>query len=140
VTGDLPKAVEQYQLLVHEYPRYYWGHHNLGNREAERGMIDQAAAEFRQLLQVEPDNYHSWTELGWAYAVLGRVDEAQAVLNEGVSRKIDAPPLHSTLYFIAFLKGDDAAMRQQVAWAIGKTEAESDALGTESHTQGYYGG
>ena len=43
VTGELPKAIEQYELLVKIYPRYYWGHNNLAGVYRDRGMLDQAA-------------------------------------------------------------------------------------------------
>jgi tetratricopeptide (TPR) repeat protein len=139
VTGELPKAVEQYELLVKIYPRYYWGHNNLGGTYIDRGMFDQAATEYRQAITLEPDNYHGWCALSFTYAGLGRLDEAQAVLNEGLARKIEAPDMHSATYYLAFLRGDEAAMRQQLNWAIGKTGAEYDVVSLESHTQAYHG-
>jgi eukaryotic-like serine/threonine-protein kinase len=139
VTGELPKAIEQYELLVKIYPRYYWGHNNLGGIYRDRGMFDQAATEYRQTIILEPDNYHGWCALSLTYADLGRLDEAQAVLNEGLARKIDAPELHSSMYYLAFLRGDEVAMRQQLNWAIGKTGAEYDIVSLESDTQAYHG-
>jgi DNA-binding winged helix-turn-helix (wHTH) protein/tetratricopeptide (TPR) repeat protein len=139
VTGELPKAIEQYELLVKIYPRYYWGHNNLGGTYMDRGMFDQAATEYRQAITLDPDNYHGWWALSYTYADLGRLDEAQAVLNEGLARKIEAPELHSSMYYLAFLRGDEAAMRQQLNWAIGKTGAEYDIVSLESDTQAYHG-
>jgi eukaryotic-like serine/threonine-protein kinase len=139
VTGELPKAIEQYELLIRIYPRYYWGHNNLGGVYRDRGMFDQAATEYRQTITLEPDNYHGWCALSLTYADLGRLDEAQAVLNEGVARKIDAPDMHGSAYYLAFLRGDEAAMRQQLNWAIGKTGAVYDVFSLESDTQAYHG-
>jgi DNA-binding winged helix-turn-helix (wHTH) protein/tetratricopeptide (TPR) repeat protein len=139
VTGELPRAIEQYKLLVKIYPRYYWGHNNLGGTYMDRGMFGQAATEYRQAITLDPDNYHGWGALSLTYADLGRLDEAQAVLNEGVARKIDAPDMHSVTYYLAFLRGDEAAMRQQLNWAIAKTGAEYDVVSLESDTQAYHG-
>jgi predicted Zn-dependent protease len=105
----------------------------------DRGMFDQAAAEYRQAITLEPDNYHGWWALSYTYADLGHLDEAQAVLNEGLARKIDAPELQSSMYYLAFLRGDEAAMRQQLNWAIAKTGAEYNVISLESDTQAYHG-
>jgi DNA-binding winged helix-turn-helix (wHTH) protein/predicted Zn-dependent protease len=139
VTGELPKAIEQYELLVKLYPRYYWGHNNLGGIYRDRGMFDQAATEYRQTITLEPDNYHGWCALSLTYADLGRLDEAQAVLNEGLARKIDAPDMYSSMYYLAFLRGDETAMTQQLNWAIGKTGVEYEVFSLESDTQAYHG-
>ncbi len=102
-------------------------------------MFDQAATEYRQTITLEPDNYHGWCALSLTYADLGRLDEAQAVLNEGLARKIDAPDMYSSAYYLAFLRGDEAAMRQQLNWAIGKRGVEYDVFSLESDTQAYHG-
>jgi eukaryotic-like serine/threonine-protein kinase len=139
VTGELPKAIEQYELLVKIYPRYYWGHNNLGGTYLLRGMFDQAATEYRQTITLEPDNYHGWWGLSSTYAILGRLNEAQTVLDEGFAQKIDAPDMHSATYYLAFLRGDEVAMRQQLNWALGKTGAEYEVISLESDTQAYHG-
>ena len=86
VTGELPKAIEQYEFLVKIYPRYYWGHNNLGGTYLLRGMFDQAATEYLQTITLEPDNYHGWWGLSSTYAILGRLKEAQTVLDEGFAK------------------------------------------------------
>jgi hypothetical protein len=70
--------------------------------------------------------------------VLNRVDEAEAVLNQGLSRFPDHPLLHELLYLRAFLRNDTAAMQEQLNWAKGK-RIESWFLKLESSTQTYYG-
>jgi hypothetical protein len=47
--------------------------------------------------------------------------------------------MHSWAYNLAFLRGDEAGMREQLNWAIGKTGAEYDVISEESDTQAYHG-
>jgi cytochrome c-type biogenesis protein CcmH/NrfG len=49
-------------------------------------MFDQAATEYRQTITLEPDNYHGWWGLSSTYAILGRLNEAQTVLDEGFAQ------------------------------------------------------
>jgi tetratricopeptide (TPR) repeat protein len=57
------------------------------------------------------------------YLNSGRVDQARAVLEDGLAQGI-VPPGQRTLYSIAFMRGDVAAMRREIERARGKpTEA-----------------
>ena len=49
------------------------------------------------------------------------------------------PYLRLFRYHTAFLQGDDAAMQQEVSWAMGKRGAEDMLLSAQSDTEAYYG-
>jgi tetratricopeptide (TPR) repeat protein len=69
---------------------------------------------------------------------LGLYDEAAAVIEQAAARKLEPPYVHYMLYAIALVKGDAAAMQQQVDRVVG-TPAESGMLSMQSVTAAYTG-
>jgi len=62
------------------------------------------------------------------YAALNRFDEAKAVYRQAMARKLEDSGLHANLYGIAFLQGDAAEMKSQIAWAADQPGAEDMLL------------
>jgi tetratricopeptide (TPR) repeat protein len=71
---------------------------------------------------------------------LGRFDEAQAALEQLKTQFPDTPAVHFYSYFLAYTRGDRAAMDREVQWAAGKDfEAEILTLeGTVAINQGQF--
>jgi DNA-binding winged helix-turn-helix (wHTH) protein/tetratricopeptide (TPR) repeat protein len=138
VTGELEKAGEQFRLLAQEYPREFSGHAAWGGNLWEMGAYHQAVVELREAARLQPDNSRASTSLIASLRAVGRLDEAQAVANEAISRNPDSPSLHNQLYTLAFLRNDAAARQHELQWAMGKP-VESTALSYEALTQAYYG-
>jgi predicted Zn-dependent protease len=139
VTGEVPKAIEQLQLLVQEYPRNPWVHNALEDNYERLGQWENAAAEGREQVQAAPDNLVGYVNLSWDYMVLDRLDKAHDILDQGFSRAKENPYLHSLSHRLAFLENDAAVMQQQLQWANGKPGVERDALFHEANTHAYYG-
>jgi eukaryotic-like serine/threonine-protein kinase len=138
VTGEIAKSIEQLQLLIQQYPRYEAAHGTLGNDYAYLGQYEKAEAEFREQLRLAPENLLGYN-LAVVYLALNRLDEAQALLNQGLSFLPDQPVLRYNLYLLAFLRNDTDAMQEQLNWARGKPVIESVVLSLESSTHTYYG-
>jgi eukaryotic-like serine/threonine-protein kinase len=139
-TGELEKAVEQYELWIKEYPRDDEAHNDLGVSYGALGQYDKGAAEIRQALALDPNNGVMWANLAGYYMFLNRLDEAKATVDQALARKLDYPGLHSILYFLYFLHEDTAGMQRQVDWAMGKPGAEEEALFEQAaETEAYYG-
>src|SRR5207253_533341 len=47
--------------------------------------------------------------------------------------------MHTSLYALAFLRGDSNAMRQEVEWSVGKAGAEDAMLALQADTEAYAG-
>ena len=61
-------------------------HNDLGIAYASRGLIDQAIAEFRQSLELDPESAQTLWHLGAALASKGELEEAAQLLRRSVQR------------------------------------------------------
>src|SRR5215471_4162363 len=124
VTGDLEKANEIYSEYIQTYPNKsetfnIMGidpRNMLGINLTVLGQYERAAAEQREFLRLIPEASFGYSNLMWCYLALNRTDDAQAIYNQAASLKIDATYLHLAGYYLAFLKGDNAAMQAHLAW------------------------
>ena len=137
-TGELDKAVQAYQEEIESYPRSAVAYSQLGSVFASLGQYEKAADFTRQAERLEPDA--NWYDdlASWTLA-LQRFDEARRIVQEEQVRKLDNYQLHTTLYALAFLGADSAAMAEQLEWYAGKPEYENFGLALESHTEAYTG-
>jgi len=74
-----------------------------------------------------------------SYIAMNRLDEAKEAFEAARSRGVDYPGFHWLRYSVAFLQSDEAAMREQITWTIGKPEAEQVLFFEQSETEAYYG-
>lgn len=140
VTGDLEKARETCELWAQAYPRASIPHDFLsGIIYPTLGRYEKAIPEATEAVRLEPDNSISYNILMFDYLALNRLDEATATYGQASRRNLDWPDFYSTLYEIAFLRGDTAAMAQQVARAAGRPGVEDVLLDYEAATAAFSG-
>jgi serine/threonine protein kinase/Flp pilus assembly protein TadD len=139
VTGELEKAIQQYELWIRDYPRDYVAETNLGVNYFFMGQVERAAAVTRQALGLEPANILGYNNLGLAYLSMNRLDEAKSTFDEALARKLDGPYLRQSIYYLDFLRKDAPGMQEQFAWAMGKPGTEDILMSAESDTQADYG-
>jgi len=137
--GDIEKAIDGYKEYIRTYPRDDIAMGNLSSEYFVIGDYEQAAKYAQDALKIAPDAAAWYENLSTALLALSRVDEAQSVLNEAFSRKLDDPALHANLYSLAFMKGDTKLMAEQLAWAAGKSNGEDSLLSAQSDTEAYFG-
>jgi serine/threonine protein kinase/Tfp pilus assembly protein PilF len=138
-TGELDKEAQTYELWIASYPRDSTPHLDLGTNYAFMGQYDKAVARYKEALELEPGAAVGYNNLSGVYQSLGRLDEAKAIIDQAFDRKLDGGALRGSLYTLAFFRGDNAQMEQQVAWAAGKPGDEDPMLAAHSDTQAYYG-
>jgi eukaryotic-like serine/threonine-protein kinase len=138
-TGEVEKEAQTYELWTADYPRNWVPHNNLGNIYDNTGQYAKALAEYQEGVLLAPDNILSYANLGGTYCSLNRLDEAKAAFDQAFAHKLDGGFLRAHIYYLAFLRGDSAAMEQQVAWAAGKSGDEDQLLSLQSDTEAYYG-
>jgi serine/threonine protein kinase/tetratricopeptide (TPR) repeat protein len=138
-TGELEKAAQTYELWRQTYPREALPYRRLGLISATLGHWEKALEEHREALRLEPNNGSNYDNLGFAYTVLNRLDEAEAVYKQAEERKLENEYLLQNRYLLAFLKGDAAQMAQLASAAMGKPGAEYLLLARQADTEGWYG-
>ncbi len=119
MTGEFDKALEQYGLWLHDYPRDPSAQNDMAVVLLNLGHLDKAAARLRNAIDQRPGNVNIYSNLTWAYINLGRAEEAKAVIQEALNRKFDDPGLRASVYALAFFLGDEASMEQQLFIASG---------------------
>jgi serine/threonine protein kinase/tetratricopeptide (TPR) repeat protein len=138
VTGELDKAIQEYQELLAGYPRDYASHLNLGNVYAEQGQYENAVEAWREGLRLEPDDVGPYSNLATGLLASQRFDEARQIIQQAHTRKIDTYVLRDALYALDFLRGDSLAMAQALNWFADKPE-ENVATSLRSDTEAYAG-
>ncbi len=141
VAGDLEEAVEVYTQWLQNYPREISAHNALGWTYIEEHQYDKAIHEYREVLRIDPNYFSAYQGLVLAYTALNRLNEAKAMLNEALARKLDGFALRYDAYILAFLQGDAAAMREHANWGKGSREGaeESWLLWVQGFGEYYYG-
>ncbi len=138
-TGELEKAIQQYELWIQDYPRDYVAATNLGVNYFTLGQFERAAAVTRQALDLEPNSILGYNNLGVAYFSMNRLDEAKSAFDDALARKLDGAYVRQSIYYLDFLRRDAAGMQQQISWAMGKPGAEDILLSAQSDTEAYHG-
>jgi tetratricopeptide (TPR) repeat protein len=138
-TGELEKAAQAWELFQQTYPRDSLAYSSVGVVSWALGNWEKALEEFREAQRLDPNNANCYSTLGFAYTVLDRLDEAEAVHKQAKERKLESEFLLLGHYWLAFLKGDGPQMAQLVSAAMGKPGAEDLMLATQADTEGWYG-
>jgi tetratricopeptide (TPR) repeat protein/tRNA A-37 threonylcarbamoyl transferase component Bud32 len=118
-TGEVTKEIETLELLRRTYPREFTGPNNLAVVYAQIGEWEKSLEAAQEAFRIDPEPL-SYANLASAYMRLGRWDEAKAILERAVAQKVEAINIHNPLYRLAYVQGDEAAMRREVEWARGK--------------------
>ncbi len=137
--GELEKATESYKDWIQTYPRDAQAYIDLGVEYTIKGQYEESVPEFRQAMQLEPDNVIVIANLAATYISLNRLDEAQQVFDDAKAKKVDDAFMDEALYGLAFLRGDSAIMRQIFDAANGKVGVEDVFLAMKADTEAYSG-
>jgi len=124
VAGDLGKTKETCELWAQTYPRDMLPHGELTWIDQEFGKYDDSVREAEQAIALDPDFTPAYNNLAWAYVLSNRLNKAEQTLQRASDRKLEMPEMLVMRYYIAFLKGDEAAMERAVAQAQGQPEAD----------------
>ena len=139
VTGELDKAVQTNQEAIESYPRSTEAYNALGIAYSSQGKYEKAAEVTRQALRLAPDRAPAHANLANYTLALRRFDEARQSIHEAQARKLDDFAFHNTLYALAFLGADSAAMVEEQRWYAGKPDYENFGLALASDTEAYAG-
>ena len=140
VTGEIEKAIENFQVWAQAYPRDARAHGNLGGVYGATGRFESAVTETLEALRLSPDAGANYANLILSYTALNRLGDAKAIYDKAIARGVSDDPLTRLGFFgVAFLESDTAEMERQMAWAAGKPQAEEIFLAAKSDTEAYFG-
>jgi tetratricopeptide (TPR) repeat protein len=122
VAGDLDRALAETELLNRTYPRDAVAQYLLGNCYRDTGQYEHALKPYQEACRLDPKWWAAYRNLGLALIRLNRFDEAKEVIDRALAQQLDGTGYHTQLYQIAFVRGDETAMRQQLDWAREKPE------------------
>jgi len=139
VTGELDKAAQTFQERIDSYPREPVAYEDLSGVFALRGQYEKAAAVANQGMRLAPGSLALYEHLAVDAIALQRFDDARQTIHEAQSRKLEDAEFHTSLYALAFLGADSAAMAEQQQWFAGRPDDENDGLALGSDTEAYSG-
>jgi serine/threonine protein kinase/predicted Zn-dependent protease len=138
VTRELDKAEQSAKEWARNYPADPIARKDLAILYTQLGRPDDAVREIQEAVRLAPDSPFYGDLVGMLSAA-GRLPEAKAAYDKAIANNLDNPTLHEYRYGLAFLQGDEAGMREQVAWALAKPRTEDNLLAGQSSTEIYYG-
>jgi len=139
LTGELEKQAETFELWRADYPRDSIPYGSLGANYVFMGQYEKALGEWQVALRLEPEVVATYENLGEIYMALNRLDEAKTTFDQALARKLDSGGLRWMMFYLAFLRGDSAQMKEQLAWGAGKPGDEDPLLSAQSDTEAFYG-
>jgi tetratricopeptide (TPR) repeat protein/predicted Ser/Thr protein kinase len=138
VVGDIQKSRQSFELWAQTYPQDPLPLDGLGNQYLILGQYPQALEKLLEEERVAQGNNFNYGNLVAAYLNLNRLEEAKAVIEKALARKLEPESGHTYLYLVDFLQHDLAGMEREMAWAAGKP-FEDVFLSMQADTEAYYG-
>lgn len=138
VTGDIQKALDAYRACIRFNPRDSSALNNCGNACIILGQYAKAEPDLRVAVEVERSSVIV-SNLVTTLTALGRVDEAQAIVDEMVAINYDYFLNHMNAYQLAFLRGDADAMQRSYDAVMGRESEEEFLVQMASNTEAFHG-
>ena len=120
--GQLDKQIDTLEQWIQAYPRDTVPLDNLSLAEQDSGQLDKALAYASAAMKANPKDHYAYQNLSASYVYLNRFDEAKAVADQAIAQKVDPWSVHMTLYWTAFVRGDEASMQQEITQSSGKVQ------------------
>ena len=137
--GDEEKATQAYEFWAQSYPRDDLAPLELGNEYMLLGQWERALSETQESLRLEQNDVVTHANLAQIFLALNRLNEADAVFQQALARKLEGWELRLMMYYLAFLRSDAEEMKREVEWGTGRPGSEDGLLSAQSDTEAYYG-
>ncbi len=120
VTGEQDKLIQTYELWKQTYPRDWTPPNNLAVTYTNIGRREDALREASAAVEIEPSEVLPRVNQVEAHIHLGQLDEAQRVAQETLDRGQPYYSVYRSLYKVAYLEGNEAAMQAQIKALAGR--------------------
>jgi eukaryotic-like serine/threonine-protein kinase len=139
VTEEVDKAEQTYSVLAQEYPESAGSLNHLGTTDLRLGRNEQAVADFRKALLVDPSRAITYGNLALALLHLNRIEEAESVLADADKRGLRTGYWLQIDYWLAFLNGNQGEMDRAAAQSSSFPGAKATLLCASADTEAYRG-
>jgi len=139
VTGNLEKAARIGELWAQTYPRDVRAYSQWSVVSRRAGRHDKSLDEASKAIAIDPDFAFGYISQARAYLILDRPDEAEKTFLAASERKLEPPNLLLLRYYVAFLRGDAAAMERQVTLARDRPDSEDWMTHSQALVAAYSG-
>jgi TolB-like protein/DNA-binding winged helix-turn-helix (wHTH) protein/Tfp pilus assembly protein PilF len=118
VAGRYDEAIEQSKKTLKMDANFAIGHYELGQALVQTHMYDEAIAEFQKAIELSGPSGAFESNLGYAYAISGRKEEASKILDDLESRRIQNPSVDAdiALIYVGLGNRDEAMARLDSAF------------------------
>jgi len=120
VTLDADASIRTYQEWIQTYPRDAVPLDDLALTYQDIGQIEKSLAPGLEALRLDPKDPYAYQNAAVSYLQLNRYDEAKAIVDQSIAQKADSWTMHLVTYQLAFIRGDENAIRQELAQVAGK--------------------
>jgi tetratricopeptide (TPR) repeat protein len=103
------------------------------------GQYDRGIEQTKAALRLNKENVITYDDLSQFLLNVGQTEAAQQTYEQAISHKLEDDLLRLVAYGIGFLRNDEKAMAEQVAWFEGRPEVKNEILAMESDTEAYAG-
>lgn len=132
--GRFEEARAAYERALELDSKHGRAHHNLGNLLASRGCIRDAVQHYCIALTLRPSDPTVARQLGVAYSILGRNDEAAAVYRDWLTRE---PGNAIARHMLAACSGEDVPGRASDACIVQMFDAFASSFDAKLAKLGY---
>ncbi len=138
VTGDLHKALDAYRACLRFNAGDAGALNNCANACMILGQYEKAEPDLRAAVEVERSGVMIGN-LVMTLMALGRVAEAQALVDEAFALKYDSFVHHLCAYHLAFLRGGTIEMQRHIEAVMGREGDEEFLVEAASNTEAFHG-
>lgn len=139
-TGNLEAAQQTCEAWTQEYPRDVRVHLLLaGMVNKTPGRYQEALAEARKAIDLDPDFFIAYYSLGANNEYLGKLSEAEDALRAARARGLDADELIMLGFDLAFLRNDADQLQHEAALARARPGGENWMSAREALVAAYSG-
>ena len=138
VTGDIHKALDAYRACLRFNARDPSALNNSANACIILGQYEKAEPDLRLAVEIER-SIVMIGNLTMTLLALGRLDEAEALVERSIAMKYDSHIHHHNAYLIAFLRGHTAAMTRHHDAVMGRETEEEVLVQVAAHTEASHG-
>ncbi len=138
-SGQLEKGIAALELYKQTYPRDAIPFVNLAGIYQRLGEYDNALTNAQAALQIDPEQANAYGNVAASYVALNRPDEAKAILEQSIQKKLGGTGPHLQLANIAWLQNDPTTMQKELNLAKAYPDGPYNVLGFLASIAAYHG-